>query len=285
MWVTRAPRNLQGSGELAAQSKTVSHRSPLQQLICLCLALSFLTGCGRAQGAQDTEPMERTRVLFIGNSYTFYNDLPGMFAELARSGGHKVDVAMRAEPGWTLARHAEAGATLEMIQQESWDYVVLQEQSVHPSVAQEREQHMYPAVRLLDSKISGSGAATILFMTWGRRDGLAEAGHKDFDAMQTQLHAGYMGIAIELGAMVAPVGLAWQNGIAQDPQLELWEGDGSHPSELGSYLAACVLYATIFRQSPEGVAYMTGLPAATGQFLQTVAAETVLEDAERWNVE
>ena len=172
-----------------------------------------------------------------------------------------------------------------MIQQESWDYVVLQEQSVRPSVAQEREQHMYPAVRVLDSKIVENGADTILFMTWGRRDGLTEAGHRDFDAMQIQLGVGYMGIATELKATVAPVGLAWQNGIAQDPQLELWQGDGSHPSELGSYLAACVFYATIFRQSPEEVEYLAGLRAATGQFLQTVAEETVLDDAERWNIE
>lgn len=61
----------------------------------------------------------------------------------------------------------------------------------------------------------GYEADTILFMTWGRRDGLLDAGHRDFEAMQVQLHSGSMGIADELDAMVAPVGIAWQNAIAR----------------------------------------------------------------------
>jgi hypothetical protein len=224
------------------------------------------------------------QVLFIGNSLTFFNDLPGTFAELARSGGHEVNVDMSAQGGWTWSDHATSTMTLEKLERQNWDFVVLQEQSVVASIADERMEHMYPAVRVLDGRIREGDAASILFMTWAYRDGLASAGHRDFDDMQAQLHRGYVDIAGELGAMVAPVGIAWQRSLAQGPQLGLWQMDGLHPSIEGTYLTACVFYAVIFQQSPERLTYRAGLPEETARFMQAIAAETVLEDPERWNI-
>ncbi len=224
------------------------------------------------------------RVLFIGNSLTFVNSLPEMFAQLARSGGHEVEVDMSAQGGWTLSDHATSTMTLDKIKQRSWDFVVLQEQSVIPSVADMRNEHMYPAVRLLDSTMMESGAVPILFMTWGYRDGLPDLGYADFDDMQAELSSGYTDIADELDAMVAPVGIAWQNAVTQDPQLGLWQMDGLHASREGTYLSACVFYALIFLQSPEGLNYEAGLSQETAQFLQAIAAETVLGNPGRWNI-
>jgi len=220
-------------------------------------------------------PKASTRVLFIGNSLTFYNDLPEMFADLARSGGYEVEVDMSAQGGWTLSDHAASTLTLDKIDQ-GWDFVVLQEQSVIPSLAKEREEQMYPAVRFLHDKISEKNATLILFMTWGHRYGFPDAGFENFDEMQAQIYSGYTDIAAELGIMVAPVGIAWQNGIKKDPQLNLWHMDGIHPSREGSYLSACVFYALIFQKSPEGLTYTAGLSEEIVQVLQTTAAETVL---------
>ena len=214
-----------------------------------------------------------TRVLFIGNSLTFYNDMPDMFAELAVSGGHTVEVDMSAYGGWTLSDHAASDNTGSKLEQH-WDYVVLQEQSVIPSIIDERTEKMYPAVRLLYSKVSRG--ALILFMTWGRRDGLIDAGFSTFSDMQTQIQAGYTEIGNELGVVVAPVGVAWQDVIQQNPQVNLWHTDGVHPSKEGSYLAACVFYAVIFQQSPEGLTYTAGLPEEITQVLQAIASEIVL---------
>jgi len=224
------------------------------------------------------------RVLFIGNSFTFFNDLPEMFAELARSGGHEVEVDISAEGGWTCSDHAASAITLDKIEQQDWDYVVLQEQSDIPAIAEQRNEHMYPAVRLLNRKIGNSSANTVLFMTWGRRNGLAHVEHKEYADRQAQLQSGYMEIANELDAMVAPVGIAWQGGIAQDPQLDLWQMDGLHPTREGTYLSACVFYGVIFRSSPEGLTYGAGLSEEMVRFLQTTAAETVLKNPERWNI-
>ncbi len=222
-------------------------------------------------------PKAPTRVLFIGNSLTFYNDLPEMFADLARSGGYEVEVDMSAQGGWTLSDHAVSTLTLDKIDQ-GWDFVVLQEQSVIPSLAEERSEQMYPAVRFLYEKVSEKDLTLILFMTWGHRYGYPGAGFDNFDEMQEQLRSGYTDIAAELGVMVAPVGIAWQNGITINPQLNLWHMDGIHPSREGSYLSACVFYALIFQKSPEGLTYTAELSEETAQVLQALAAETVLEN-------
>jgi hypothetical protein len=234
--------------------------------------------------ALDTELEEPTSVLFIGNSLTFFNGLPQMFAELARSGGHNADVDMSASGGETLSSHATSATTLDKIGQQDWDVVILQEQGGIPAVEEDRNTHMYPAIRLLEDGISKGGAVTVLFMTWGRRDGLPAAGLPGFAAMQAQVHSGYLEIADELGLMVAPVGIAWQNALAQDPQLDLWQEDGGHPRREGSYLAACVFYAVIYQQSPEGLPFRGGVSGETAQLLQAIAAQTVLEDPDQWNI-
>lgn len=240
----------------------------------LGLALILLIFLFRAWYSPPAPPAKTVRVLFVGNSLTFSNDMPEMFAELAQSGGYDVKVDMSAQGGWTLSDHASSQLTLNKID-EMWDFVILQEQSVIPCIAEERSEYMYPAVRTLYEKVHEKGGTVILFMTWGRRDGLPDAGYENFDDMQQQIYTGYMDIAHELGVIVAPVGVAWQNGIKKDSQLPLWGSDGIHPSREGSYLSACVFYATIFGKSPEGLSN-AGLSEEMAQFLQVIAAETVL---------
>ncbi len=191
---------------------------------------------------------------------------------------------MSAQGGWTCTDHAISAMTLDKIGQQDWDFVVLQEQSDIPAIAEQRNEHMYPAVRLLERKIGESGANTVLFMTWGQRNDLAGVEHKEYADVQAQLQSGYMEIVNELDAMVAPVGIAWQGGIAQDPQLGLWQMDGLHPTREGTYLSACVFYAVIFRQSPEGLTYRAGLSGEIARFLQAIATETVLENPGSWNI-
>ena len=110
------------------------------------------------------------RILFIGNSYTYVNDLPAMVAELAKAGGHPVETGMMAKGGWTLAAHAGSVETLDRLQSAKWAFVILQEQSQIPAIEQYRTQGMYPAARLLVSRIKATGATPIFFLTWAHRD-------------------------------------------------------------------------------------------------------------------
>jgi hypothetical protein len=84
-----------------------------------------------------------------------------------------------------------------------------------------------------------------------------------------------MGIAQELNIPVVPVGTAWLISRTQANSLDLWQADGSHPTQQGTYLAACAFYATLFHQSPQGLSFFAGLDQGTAQTLQSLAAETV----------
>ena len=263
---------------MAEQHSKIMHH---ERLVVVLSSLILISGCisqpQEQESSSTSTPLTATttRVLFIGNSHTFFNDLPQLFAELARAGGYEVEVDMSAQGGWSLSDHAASTISLSKIEQQDWDYVILQERT--SLIADNPDEHAHPAIRLLYDKISEKGATLILFMTWGPRDGLPHAGYKNFDDMQAHICSGYTDIARELGVKVAPVGIAWQNGIEKDPQLNLWHMDGAHPSREGSYLSACVFYAIIFQQSPEGLTYTGGLSEEVAHFLQIVAAETVLE--------
>jgi hypothetical protein len=247
----------------------------------LALALSlFLAACS----ILGSEPAQyETHVLFIGNSHTFTNDVPSMFESMARAGGYSVKADMVAHGGWTMLDHAQSSETIEEIRSTEWDYVVLQEQGDVPSFPSSREREMYPAIRGLHNEISASGADTVLFMTWGHRNGSLAANVGGYGAESALVETAYVKIGNELDVAIAPVGVAWWLAMQSDPGLNLWVNDGNHATKEGSYLAASVLYHVILGQSPEGNDYTAGIADDWALFFQTVAAETVSANASRWN--
>ena len=131
----------------------------------------------------------------------------------------------------------------------------------------------YPFARDLQDKITRDGARTILFMTWGYRLGDRHNRPNDtFLSMQERLARGYAQLASELPASVAPAGLAWAEALRARPGLDLWDSDGRHPNEAGSYLAACVFYKALTGRDPSRSAFTAGLQAAEARFLQRIAA-------------
>jgi hypothetical protein len=248
-------------------------------ILIVCLGCSPTLKCDPSQGTEVC-----SRILFIGNSYTYTNDLPGVFTKLANSGGYRVETGMAAQGGWSLADHVNSTDTLNQINSSKWKYVVLQDQSEIPAIENSRSASMYPAARTLVSKIEGAGAIPIFFITWAHRDGLPNYGLQDYQNMQFQIDIGYMRIAQELSAPMAPVGYAWLLAQGQNSKLNLWQPDGSHPTEQGTYLAACVFYAVIFRQTPKGLTYQAGLSSETAAFLQQIAGSTVIDNAGQWNL-
>ncbi len=247
--------------------------------LLLVLALSTRTGCWNPS---DFAPC--TRVLFIGNSYTSVNDLPATFAKLARSGGHKVEAGMATVDGSTLADHAASSATATALASAKWTIVVLQEQSQIPAVDQFRESEMYPAARTLVAMVRHAGARPMFFITWAHRDGWPADGLVDYGSMQSAIDEGYLAVAGEQHAAVAPVGYAWQTLLGQEASPGLWQDDGSHPTDKGTYLAACVFYAVIFQESPKGLTYHSDLSDAEASKLQQIAAATVLDDPAKWGL-
>jgi len=231
--------------------------------------------------APDPAPGEMPKILFVGNSHTFYNDLPGTFLEVAYALGHDSDVYELSEGYYTLENYAdpedELGAVLdEALTKESWDFVILQE-NTSKAVSPSADQEMFPFARALDEKIKDAGGQTAFLMTWSPKNGVDSGLIKmDRDQVQTMLAENYMAIADELDSLLVPAGIAFIRAAGQYADLELWDEDGQHPSPAGTYLAACTAYAVIFQESPENCSYVGELDVDTASKLQKIAAELVL---------
>jgi hypothetical protein len=193
-----------------------------------------------------------TRVLFIGNSYTYFNNLPEIVRVLAESaGGGRVEVRMVAPGGWRLADHWQKGEAHEALRSGTWDFVVLQEQSQlgdprtvdgKPRVGSDK--NFAPAAAQWAAEIKRAGARPVFYSTWAKK-----ASPED----QALLNDAYAKAAREGGGILAPVGIAWSTIREAAPNIGLFVDDGSHPSSAGSYLAACTLVAAMFGKNPEGL--------------------------------
>ena len=207
-------------------------------------------------------------VLFVGNSFTFVNDMPLMVDRLADAAHEPrgLYVKTQAPPGAKLSDHASDGAVAELLTDRPWDYVVLQEQSLIPSLAFERSFMLEDGSALTDL-IRANGARALLYETWGYRDG-AWSGDS-FPAMEARTEAGYAALAKATGAQIAGVGPGFARAVATVP--DLWDEDGMHPSRAGSYLAACVFYKAIYHRPVTGNSYTGGLDERTAHRLQQAA--------------
>jgi hypothetical protein len=205
-------------------------------------------------------------VLFIGNSFTARNDLPGLIAQLAHARGHTLEHRLISAGGASLRMHWNKGAAQEAIGKSRYDYVVLQEQSTLPI---KNATRMHENVRLFDATIRESGATTALYLTWARAN---------VPASQEALTNAYMSIGTEVGATVVPVGVAWRRVLGEPGHPVLHDKDGSHPSLAGSYLAACVFFGTLFGESAVGIeSDLKGVSRVEITMLQETAWSVVKE--------
>ncbi|MBM7772996.1 hypothetical protein JOD54_003200 [Actinokineospora baliensis] len=191
---------------------------------------------------------EVTRVLFVGNSFTYFHNLPELVVALARP-DRAVAVATIATPGAVLGETWASGAPAAALR-DGFDYIVLQEQStlggellVDGIPRPQDSAKFHASVRSAIADVAGTSATPVLYMTWARQD--------DPDAQHALAHA-YTSIGKELDVAVSPVGTAWRTALTERPDLVLHDEDASHPAPAGSYLAACVLTATLLGLDPRG---------------------------------
>jgi hypothetical protein len=256
------------------------------------VVLFVLTTLHSADAQQKRGP-SNPRVLFVGNSYTFRNNLPDLIKNLAKSGKtkHSIEVEMIATGGATLEEHWRNGRAVEAIHRGGWDYVVLQEQSqlggglIDGKPFMNDPDGFYTFARLFDKEIKAVGARTVLMHTWARLG---------YESQQAALDEAYAHVVRELDPLLVPVGFMWPRIRKARPDLNLYGNDGAHPSPLGTYAAACLFYAMLFDESPIGlgtrisgrvidsqsrepahftekVAMIAGIPASDAKFVQNAA--------------
>jgi hypothetical protein len=245
----------------------------------LLILILFVTSLGFAQ--------QQLNVLFIGNSYTYANDLPGTLVQLAAAMGDQVNVDSKTNGGYTFQMQAQDPVTYQKINAQAWDYVVIQGQSQEPSFpfGQVNTQSIPFAMQLADSVYANHECAQVnYFMTWGR-----EVGDPQWDSINTfhkmnaRLRDAYLRIADSSMASVSPVGAAWRYIRDTQPSIQLYVGDGSHPSVAGTYLAASVFYVSLFHKAiTPNLAYTAGLDAVTAQRLVDAANLVVLDSMDTW---
>ncbi|MGB2267563.1 MAG: hypothetical protein ACPH5T_02495 [Candidatus Poseidoniaceae archaeon] len=241
-------------------------------------------------------------VLTFGNSYTSANSLSSMLEELLRSANSPSNTSDFTTGGWTIADHWDDVNTSGSSQNLSlasgvWDTVIIQDQSQIPGFYRTNSDWLASkngSIHLAD-RIDSEGAAMMLMMTWGRRNGDAmnPTLYPNYTVMQDRLEDGYIdyrdNISLSTSAeiYIAPVGLAFKHihdsivasgGNPLSPTSTfygLYSSDGSHPSTSGSYLAACVLFAALTGDSPVGLTDNTTMDSTLRQTLQQAAAEVV----------
>ena len=228
------------------------HREVQSELLILIALL--LAGCQPIVAPESTlvtaEP-ELTmpkKVLFVGNSFTYWNDgIATHVQALAASGDPSLELEAESKTsgGATLEWHWEYYGVPDKMRDGDYDVVVLQGDI--RVLRTERYETFQEYARRFHELAEELGVGLVLFMTW------------DYDRLgwidQDGITLAHTELTDEFGIQVAPAGVAWQNAETTHPEIELLGVDKEHPTVQGTYLAAAVIYATLFDRSPVGLAY------------------------------
>jgi hypothetical protein len=231
-------------------------------MLATCLVLLGGVACGGATPSSPA-PVEIVgghRVLFIGNSLTYTNDLPGMLTAIAKMSGDTIVVASVTRPGYAVIDHITAPTTtdaLARINGARWEYVVLQQGPTSRAI--DRDTLVLAAQRL-DPAIRAAGGRTALYMVWPTLEDSA-----NFD----RIRLSFQTAACATNGVFWPAGEAWRAAWRADPAMALYGPDRFHPSPLGTYLAALVMYERITGKDARSLpqlwttpnSYLSPLPA------------------------
>ena len=252
--------------------------------ICLALVLGVgLLGACASAASKGKKKSEGGSVFFIGNSYTYVNDLPAVVDAMLNAGAkgkpkaaYKVDSYTRGAASLTEFLDSPGDAPCrEKLEKGGFRWVVLQDQSQTPSEIPQmtmRGGHGWAEIA------KKGGAKPVLFITWEHAIKSSDGKFVSTPRMQDKLSTTYCELAMEIGAKVAPAGEAWRMWREEFPDATLYSGDGSHPNPLGTYLAGCVFYATLTGQSPVGLPNKVAriqVPAKEAKECQRIAWKVV----------
>ncbi len=222
---------------------------------------------------------DEKRLLLIGNSYTFYNNLPELLQAIADADNTPLIVdsytagAMSLRGFLNSPQHA---AGKNKLIKGDYDYLLLQDQSQTPAY---KPDETLDSVHRWSELARQHGAKPILFLTWAHA---TRTGNKVklLTDMQDDTSLTYSRAAVAEKAKVAPVGEAWRRWYFKHPDTPLHVADMSHPTAEGTYLAACVIYSTITGKKATTIPVRlksapVRIPTGRAKELQKIAAETI----------
>jgi hypothetical protein len=234
-----------------------------------------------------TAQNDTMKVLFVGNSFTYYNDYPAMFKQMAQAVNRPVLIQTHAPGGVSVGdtsqgtmAHMNNPALYALIRSNDWDYLVLQDNQgrfvydygVFPASSKVIEGHL----KIRDSLLYHNPCAHMLwFAGWGPKSGYPPFSNTG-TGLISRIYNNYRYLLDTAGQVIAPIGPAWQRIIANYPGIELWDADDVHPGPKGSFLTASVVFSSIFKSSPMHSSWMpSGFSISEDSILKNTAWQTV----------
>jgi len=232
-------------------------------------------------------------LFFVGNSQTYYHDIPGMLKAFASSAGDYIYTEQETPGGQILFYHYNNDYVEEKVGKGIFDFVILQEQSQIPVIPAWREESMFWGSKALYTDVIQKNCSKLAFyQTIGYKYGGKQCSPDnkycgfdliDYFQYQDTVNWAYQTIADSLSGLLLPIGVAAKAVKLRAPSFDLWADDGKHPGVTGSYLAAAIMYASFLKKSPVGVKYYSSLDSTTATFLQLMADSIVFSDTLKWN--
>lgn len=250
----------------------------------LLLLFSFVLSAHRVFAANDT-----TRVLFIGNSFTAVEDVPGLVKSLAEQAGHPFEMMAHTPGGISVgdvsqgtSAHMNNPAVFAAIRSKKWDFVVLQDNQGRfvdgagifpsPNASKVVEGHL----KIRDSVRANWPCARMLwFSGWAWKDGYPGLG--DGAKLIRNIYENYLVLNDTTNEIIVPIGSAWLRSMQQLQNVDLWSPDLAHQSLEGSYLAASTIYSSIFRSSPENVLFSGGVDTTVARTMRKIGFAAVTD--------
>ncbi|MCB0687167.1 MAG: SGNH/GDSL hydrolase family protein [Saprospiraceae bacterium] len=197
------------------------------------------------------------KILFLGNSHTFYNDLPGIVKQIATNLDYPDSIFIRtvAPGGYSLQDHLLLQETQKDIEGENWDVVVLQENAVIAATDKSEAEVLMiqPALKLGKLIKENNGETQVIwYLPQAYRNGIipceSDPGICSFNSMLDRIRQNYLTAQSVVESKIAPAGVIWKVLFSKDQSIELHAPDDIHPNKLGSWVSAATIYATLFNQ-------------------------------------
>ena len=255
-------------------------------------------GESQSENPHERDPDDPYRILFLGNSLVFFNDMPKTFETLTRSQGIPVYVEALTQGSCTMSLFASTTVDIGYqanykLTTEEWDYVIIEPSRRATPFEDTVFNAELDAAEVLDELIQGAGGETVIYSVWGLNKGTTGVYQQNgIDAPKIGEHEigrsahcnymNYFGEAVSRrlgGRKIIRAGYAYENCIAQHPlrEINIYHTDEQHPSPAGSYLIACTIYDTIFGEAIGGARYTGSIDSSVAVQLQDIADMTMID--------
>lgn len=247
----------------------------------------FVLGSFHTSAQQNPMDPSSTSYLFIGNSFTYMNEMPKLFDAIATNAGKNVYVKSDTKGGANFEEHSNRPSVYKSIRSHKWDNVILQGYSrefIHAASYVDSATVPY-LNKILDSIYANNPCTNVyFFMTWGYEEGFGGYEYtKDYEGMADTIHGGYLRIGEHYQLPVVPVGKVWKN-VKTSSRAKLYIHDKFHPNIRGSYLAASTFFSAFYDEENENFR-PKGVSKKWGKFIANEAYEWVHNNREMYSLD